>query len=151
MVSAMNSVLCFVYAPRGSNVRATGRGGVRRSTTPREENARPRHASSLILVGPPSRHLGSGATGGRMRRRIFAALLILHGLAHAAPGMWAAESAPSWVVMPLWGAALLGYLGAGLGLLRLPVLRRFWVQLLILASASSILMLTIFAERVGLF
>ncbi len=85
-----------------------------------------------------------------MRRRIFATLLILHGLAHAAPGMWAAESAPSWVVMPLWGAALLGYLGAGLGLLRLPVLRRFWMQLLILASASSILMLTIFAERVGL-
>ena len=84
-----------------------------------------------------------------MRRKILATLLILHGLAHAAPGMWAAEDGPSWVVTPLWGAALLGYLAAGFGLFRMPVLRRWWTQLLIVATASSILLLAVFAERVG--
>ena len=84
-----------------------------------------------------------------MRRKVFATLLILHGLAHAAPGMWAAGDGPSWVVTPLWGAALLGYLGAGLGLLRMPLLRRWWTGLLIVATASSILLLAVFAEPVG--
>jgi hypothetical protein len=84
-----------------------------------------------------------------MRRKILATLLILHGLAHAAPGMWAAGDAPSWVVTPLWGMALLGYLAAGLGLFRVPLLRRWWTQLLIVATASSILLLAVFAEPVG--
>lgn len=84
-----------------------------------------------------------------MRRKLLATLLILHGLAHAAPGMWAMGSAPSWVVMPLWSAALIGYLAAGLGLFRLPVLRRWWTQSLIVATASSILLLTIFSEPLG--
>ena len=84
-----------------------------------------------------------------MRRKVFATLLILHGLAHAAPGMWAAGDGPPWVVTPLWGAALLGYVAAGLGLFRMPVFRRWWTQSLIVASASSIVLLTVFAERVG--
>jgi len=84
-----------------------------------------------------------------MRRKVFATLLILHGFGHAAPGMWAAGDAPSWVITPLWGAALLGYLAAGLGLFRVPLLRRWWTQALVVASASSLLMLTVFAERVG--
>ena len=84
-----------------------------------------------------------------MRRKILATLLILHGLAHAAPGMWAAGDAPPWLVTPLWGAALLGYLAAGLGLFRVPVLRRWWTRLLIAATASSILLLAVFAESVG--
>ena len=84
-----------------------------------------------------------------MRRKILATLLILHGLAHAAPGMWAAGDAPSWVVTPLWGAALIGYLAAGVGLFRMPVLRRWWTQLLIVATASSILLLVLFAEPIG--
>ena len=85
-----------------------------------------------------------------MARKILATLLILHALAHAAPGMWAMADAPSWVVTPLWGAALLGYLAAGLGLFRVPVLRRWWTQSLIVATASSILLLTVFSETVGL-
>ena len=84
-----------------------------------------------------------------MRRKILATLLILHGLAHAAPGMWAAGEAPAWVVTPLWGAALLGYLAAGLGLFRMPLLRRWWTQLLVVATASSILLLAVFAEPIG--
>jgi len=84
-----------------------------------------------------------------MRRKILATLLILHGLAHAAPGMWAAGDAPSWVVTPLWGLALLGYLAAGLGLFRVPLLRRRWTQLLIIATASSVVLLAVFAEPVG--
>ena len=85
-----------------------------------------------------------------MRRKVLATLLILHGLAHAAPGMWAMAAAPSWVVMPLWGTALLGYLAAGLGLFRVPVFRRWWLQSLIVATASSILLLTVFSESVGI-
>lgn len=84
-----------------------------------------------------------------MRRKVFATLLLFHGLAHAAPGMWAAGDGPPWVVTPLWGAALLGYVAAGLGLFRMPVFRRWWTQSLIVASASSIVLLTVFAERVG--
>jgi len=84
-----------------------------------------------------------------VRRKLLATLLILHGLAHAAPGMWAMASAPPWVVMPLWSAALLGYLAAGLGLFRVPLLRRWWTQSLIVATASSILLLTVFSEPLG--
>src|SRR5690349_21364882 len=84
-----------------------------------------------------------------MRRKILATLLILHGLAHAAPGMWAAGDAPSWVVTPPWGASLIGYLAAGLGLFRMPLLRRWWTQLLIVATASSILLLVLFAEPIA--
>ena len=84
-----------------------------------------------------------------MARKVLATLLILHGLAHAAPGMWAMGNAPAWVVTPLWGAALLGYLAAGLGLFRVPLLRRWWTQSLIVATASSILLLTVFSEAVG--
>src|SRR5689334_4299176 len=84
-----------------------------------------------------------------MRRKILATLLIFHGLAHAAAGMWAAGDAPSWVVTPLWGGALIGYLAAALGLFRMPLLRRWWTQLLIVATASSILLLVLFAEPIG--
>jgi hypothetical protein len=48
-------------------------------------------------------------------RRLLAVLLILHGLAHAAPGMMA--TGPVWLVTALWLMATLCFVGSGLWLL----------------------------------
>ena len=85
-----------------------------------------------------------------MRRIVFATLLLLHGFAHAGAGVWAASEGPLWLVTALWAAAMLGYFAAALGLFRVPVLRRHWRPLLTAATAASIVMLTLYSERVGL-
>ena len=85
-----------------------------------------------------------------MRRIALATVLLLHGLAHASVGVWASSEGPLWLVTVLWAAAMLGYFAAALGLFRVPLLRRYWRPLLTAATAASILMLTLYSERVGL-
>jgi hypothetical protein len=71
------------------------------------------------------------------------AVLVLHGLAHANAGIWAANAAPLWLVTTLWGVAMVGYLAAGFGLLRVPIVRKFWRPLMTAAMGASIALLTI--------
>lgn len=85
-----------------------------------------------------------------MRRVLLATLLLIHGLAHASAGVWASGEGPLWLVTSLWAAAMLGYFAAALGLFRTPVLRRHWRTLLTIATAASIVMLTLYSQRVGL-
>ncbi|HVX38184.1 MAG TPA: hypothetical protein VHB25_01330 [Gemmatimonadaceae bacterium] len=85
-----------------------------------------------------------------MKRGIVAALLLLHGLAHASAGMWASSEGPMYLVTPLWAAAMLGYIAAALGLWRVPVLRVHWKELTLGATIASLVMLMLYTELVGL-
>ena len=85
-----------------------------------------------------------------MKRGIVAALILLHGLAHASVGIWASSEGPAYLVTPLWAMAMLGYIAAALGLWRVPVLRMHWKQLLLAATIASLVMLMLYTELVGL-
>jgi hypothetical protein len=85
-----------------------------------------------------------------MKRVALGVFILLHGLAHAAAGVWASSQGSQFLVTPLWGIAMLGYLATGLGLLRTPALRDHWKQLLVIATISSMMLLMMFAELVGL-
>ena len=80
-------------------------------------------------------------TAARRIRTIFGALLVAHGLAHAAPGMWAAGRAPAWFVTPLWLVAMCGFLAAGFGLLGVAGFRRRWPVVVTAAGVASLLVL----------
>lgn len=83
-------------------------------------------------------------TAGRTRataRHLLATLLVLHGLAHAAPGMWAAYAWPSWFVTPLWALAMTVLMAAGFGLYGTPALDRWWRQLAIVGAIASLALL----------
>ena len=81
-----------------------------------------------------------------MRRALVGTLFILHGLAHAGAGMWAADRGPVWVVTPLWGVAMVGFVAAGFGLLGVPLLRRRWEQIAAAAAVSSVMLLGLFGS-----
>lgn len=49
----------------------------------------------------------------------------------------------------LWSTALLGYLAAGLGMLRVPLVRHHWKPLMIGATAASMLLLILMHDLVG--
>lgn len=79
-----------------------------------------------------------------MRRTIIAILLVLHGLAHSAAGIWAMSLGPSWAVVPLWLIAEVGFVAAGLGLAGAPVLREWWQPIAFFAGVSSVALLASF-------
>jgi len=79
-----------------------------------------------------------------MRRTIIAILLILHGLAHSAAGIWAMSLGPSWAVVPLWLIAEVGFVAAGLGLAGVPALRNWWQPIAFFAGISSVALLASF-------
>ncbi|MEP6621912.1 MAG: hypothetical protein ABJE47_21495, partial [bacterium] len=56
---------------------------------------------------------------------------------------------PSWLSELLWGVALIGYLAAGLGMMRVPVLRDMWKEVMITATAASIILLALTLEFLG--
>jgi hypothetical protein len=85
-----------------------------------------------------------------MRRVIVGSAVLLHGLAHANVGVWAFAEGPVWLVTLLWGIALLGYFAASLGILRVPLLREWWKQVMVAATIASIVFLLAFAHGVGL-
>jgi hypothetical protein len=80
-----------------------------------------------------------------MKRSLIGLLLIVHGLAHAGAGVWAAGVGPLWIVTPLWGIAMLGYMGAGFGVLRVRGLATWWREVLAAATAASYLLIVLFA------
>ena len=79
-----------------------------------------------------------------MRHTIVAILLVLHGLAHSAAGIWAMSLGPSWAVVPLWLIAEVGFVAAGLGLAGVPGLRGWWQPIAFFAGVSSVALLASF-------
>ena len=77
-----------------------------------------------------------------MRRALIATLLIVHGLAHSAAGVWAMSVAPVWLVVPLWLIAECGFVGAGLGVAGAPGLRRVWQVIAFAGGIASVALLT---------
>lgn len=78
-----------------------------------------------------------------MRRRLFATVLLLHGLAHANAGMLAADG-PKVPPTILWAIASVAFLGAGFGLLGVRQLERHWQVLGLVGIASSLAMLVVY-------
>jgi hypothetical protein len=67
-------------------------------------------------------------------------LFVVHGFAHAAVGVWAAEVGRWWLVGTLWELAMVGFIAAGLGALGLGGLRDIWRVLAAIAASASILL-----------
>lgn len=74
-----------------------------------------------------------------MLRIVLGWLLIVHALAHAGVGTWSFRPGTMWVVTVLWMTAYVAYTIAGLGLLRVPGLRRRWKRWVVIATCASIL------------
>lgn len=70
-------------------------------------------------------------------KRFVGLLLVTHGLAHAAIGLWAYAQGPAWAVTVLWWLATLGFAGAGCGLLGASGLRRWWEHLAATGAIAS--------------
>ncbi|HEX7241306.1 MAG TPA: hypothetical protein VF263_13610 [Longimicrobiaceae bacterium] len=88
-----------------------------------------------------------------MIRKPFGLLLVLHGLAHALPGMrvtdatrWdaAGSGALLWVATALWATAAAGLVAAGLGALGATPFRRCWRAAGRLGAGASIVLLAAF-------
>jgi hypothetical protein len=71
-------------------------------------------------------------------RRFAGGFLIAHAIGHAYVGTWALNQRATWLAMLLWSVAVIGYCAGGLGLLRVPVLRKGWLALTSTASVASI-------------
>jgi hypothetical protein len=84
-----------------------------------------------------------------MRRIVLGTVVVLHALAHANVSVWAASAGPTWLVELLWSIALLGYLAAGLGMLRVPIVRHFWKQAMLFGTVASIMLLLLMRDLVG--
>lgn len=76
-----------------------------------------------------------------MRPFLLALLLLLHGLAHAGAGMWAAGRASAWLVTPLWLVAMVGFLGVSFAIFGLERLRPHAEVLTLVATIASALLL----------
>ena len=84
-----------------------------------------------------------------MRRIVLGIVIILHALAHANVAIWAASSGPGWLVELLWSTALVGYLATGLGMLRVPLIRDRWKQIMVVAISASIILLLLMRDLFG--
>lgn len=73
-----------------------------------------------------------------MPRKILGVVIILHALAHVSASTWSQAIEPMWIGTVLLSLAFSSYLACGLGLLRLPVLRRYWRPLIVVATVASI-------------
>lgn len=85
-----------------------------------------------------------------MKRMLLGLFVLVHGCAHAAIGVWALGEGSPWVVTPLWATAMLGYFATGLGILRVPLLRTWWKQLLSTATVASLILLLVFSHGLSL-
>ncbi len=83
------------------------------------------------------------------RRVGLAVVVLLHGFAHANAGIWAGHAVPLWITTLFWGVAMLGYLGAGFGLLRVPLVRGHYRPLITAATIASIALLTIIGGTIA--
>ena len=74
-------------------------------------------------------------------RRIIGTLLVFHGLAHAAAGIWASSRGLGWFVIALWVVATNNLMAGGLGLLGARGLRTAWRALVVTGALASLLLL----------
>lgn len=81
-----------------------------------------------------------------MRRFAIGSLFVLHGLAHSSLGVWSSGLGSSWIVTPLWLAAQLGFMVAGIGVLGVPWARRVWRRAAILGALGSVLLMSFFVH-----
>lgn len=82
-----------------------------------------------------------------MRRIVLGLVIVLHALAHANVVIWAAPL--GWFATLLWSVALIGYLSAGLGMLRVPIVRHAWKQLMVTATIASMVLLLLMGELIA--
>ena len=75
-----------------------------------------------------------------MPRVILGWVLLLHALAHTFAGSWSSAQT-RWAMTIPWFVACLCYFAAGLGLLRVPVLRTWWKHLVLVATGASIILM----------
>ena len=74
-------------------------------------------------------------------RRLLGSLLVLHGFAHAAAGIWATPVGPTWFVTLLWFVAMVGFVAAGAGLIGVRKLDDLWLPIATTAAVASILLI----------
>ena len=74
------------------------------------------------------------------QQKLLGSFFVLHGLAHAAVGIWAAETGRWWLVASLWELAMVGFIVGGLGALGVAGLRDLWRALTLVAASASILL-----------
>lgn len=79
-------------------------------------------------------------------RLILGVVMVAHGLAHASAGMWATDIGGRTLVTLLWELSSVGFIAAGAGVLGVQPLWKRWRALVIIASASSLLLLGIFGH-----
>ena len=74
-------------------------------------------------------------------RRLLGSLLVLHGFAHAAAGIWATPVGPTWFVTLLWWSATVGFVAAGAGLIGVRKLDELWLPIATTAAVASLLLI----------
>jgi hypothetical protein len=74
------------------------------------------------------------------QQKVLGYFLLLHGLAHAAVGIWAAETGRWWLVASLWELAMVGFIAAGFGALGVAGLRDVWRAITLVAASASMLL-----------
>ena len=84
-----------------------------------------------------------------MPRFLVGWLLIIHAIAHAFAGLWSSSTGSMWTVTLLWTIASIGYMAAGLGVLRAPWLRTIWKRALVAATLASILFIAWYSPPWG--
>lgn len=74
------------------------------------------------------------------QQRILGYVFLLHGMAHAGVGIWAAETGRWWMVASLWELAMVGFIAAGFGALGARGLRDVWRGITLVAASASMLL-----------
>jgi hypothetical protein len=75
-----------------------------------------------------------------MPRVLLGWVFLVHALAHTFAGSWSSAHS-KWAMTVPWFVASLCYFAAGLGLLRVPLLRTWWKQLVLVATAASVVLM----------
>lgn len=85
------------------------------------------------------------------QQKVLGYFFLLHGLAHAAVGIWAAETGRWWMVASLWELAMVGFIAAGFGALGVRGLRDVWRGITLVAASASMLLFLSGPRNVFLF
>jgi len=75
-----------------------------------------------------------------IQQKVLGSFLVLHGLAHAAVGVWTAETGRWWIVASLWELAMVGFIAGGLGAIGVQGLRKSWRGFILVAATASIML-----------
>jgi hypothetical protein len=83
-------------------------------------------------------------------RRLLGSLLIVHALAHAGAGIWVYGVTEAWPVTALWFVSTIGFLGAGIGLIGVPLLERHWRAVAVTAAVASLALVALYVHPVSI-